>query len=326
MKSKVFVSCGQHTDEEKQVAKDICVLLDSLGFETYLAISVQTITEINAGIIGELKNSDSYLLINFCREPLDNGTCRGSLFSHQELAIAYALGFERLLIVNQQGVAIEGMLRYIGNNTETFQDISDCCVVVQRAIKRAGWTPDYSRRLHSGDLRWERGPINYHSLTGHTLTGQFLYLDIKNDRPDVAALGATARLAAFGKVGEPLQPSPIRSPLKATARPGFSHTIFPQSHEAFDLLCIGSMHSATVAVVASTHAVMPTLAPKATPQVFLNCALDIHPIPALAIAPGTWILEYEFFAIGFPILTVLIELNFPSTGDPTARIISESNR
>ena len=199
MKCKVFVSCGQHSDAEKQVAKDIRVLFDSLGFETYLAISVQTITEINAGIIGELKNSDSYLLINFCRDPLSNGTCRGSLFSHQELAIAYALGFERLLIVNQEGVAIEGMLRYIGNNTEAFRDLSDCRAVVRRAIERAGWKPDYSRRLHTGELRWERGPILFHSPTGHALTGQFLYLDIRNDRPDIAALEATAKLSAFGK-------------------------------------------------------------------------------------------------------------------------------
>ncbi len=213
MKSKVFVSCGQHTDAERQVARDLCDLLDKLGFEAYLAINVQTITEINAGIIRELKDSDAYLLVNFRREPLRKGILkkgifRGSLFSNQELAIAYALGFEQLLIVNQDGVASEGMLRYIGNNTETFRDPNDCCAVVQRAITRARWTTDYSRRLHTDRLRWA-GSINYGRLTG-----QFLYLDIKNDRPDIAALEATARLAAFGKVGEPFalnDPQPTQS-------------------------------------------------------------------------------------------------------------------
>jgi hypothetical protein len=33
--------------------------------------------------------------------------------TNQELAIAYALEFDRLLIVNQQGMASEGMLAYI---------------------------------------------------------------------------------------------------------------------------------------------------------------------------------------------------------------------
>jgi len=60
--------------------------------------------------------------------------------------------------------------------------------------------------------------------------------------------------------------------------------------------------------------------------VFLNCALDIDPLPPLPIPPGIWVLEYEFFAVSFPILTVRIELNLPVTGDPTARLISESNR
>ncbi len=61
-------------------------------------------------------------------------------------------------------------------------------------------------------------------------------------------------------------------------------------------------------------------------QVFLNCALDVDPIPPLPITPGAWTLQYEFFAIGFPILTVLVEFHFPNTGDPTAHITSESNR
>src|SRR5436309_9891711 len=51
VKSKVFVSCGQHTATERQVAKDVCALPERLGFQPYLAINVQTIAEINAGIL-----------------------------------------------------------------------------------------------------------------------------------------------------------------------------------------------------------------------------------------------------------------------------------
>jgi len=189
----------------------------------YLTVNAQTILEINTRIIEELKNSDCYLFVNFRRD-LIGKKYRGSLFSNQELAIAYALGFERILVVNQRSVLSEGMLRYIGVNTENFDDFRDCGAVVERALDRSGRTPDYVRRLRADSLRFSE-PITYGNLAG-----RFLYVDIRNGRPDIAALEATARLTEFGLSGGTLLPSPIRSPLKATARPGFSHTIFPRSH------------------------------------------------------------------------------------------------
>ena len=328
LKSKVFVSCGQKNAAERRVARDVCALLQRLGFQPYLAINVQTITEINAGIIRELKDSDAYLFINFCREPISKTVFRGSVFSHQELGIAYALGFERLLIINQKGAAKEGMLRYIGNNTETFADLADCCGVVERAIDRAKWTTDYSRRLHTGELRWNPA-VSYGNLRG-----AFLYLDIRNARPDIAAVEATARLNRLATAGGTLQSSPNRSPLKATARPGFAHTIFPKSHEAFDLICVGtyqdrqpwtvSSTTSTTAAFSVSGAMIPTGQPDE--QVFLNCALDVVPQQPLPITPGVWNLEYEFFAINFPILTVQIELTIAPRKDPIARIVDETAR
>jgi hypothetical protein len=130
--NRVFISCGQATDDERKVAREICELVKRIGFDAYLAIEAQTLLEINSGIIDELKASDYYLLINFNRDPLPNGN-RGSLFSNQELAIAHALGFKRLLVLNQVGVADEGMLRYIGINTQRFGGYADCVDVVARA-------------------------------------------------------------------------------------------------------------------------------------------------------------------------------------------------
>src|SRR5262249_18029588 len=156
MPCKVFVSCGQRPGEEQKVAREICNMLIRRGFEPYLAINAQTILEINAGIIGELKDSDCYLLVNFRRDPIGEGKFRGSLFSNQELAIAYAFGFDRLLIVNQEAVEAEGMLRYIGINTESFGDVSECCAAVE--LNRSTWTKDYSRRLQAGPHRFG-GPL-----------------------------------------------------------------------------------------------------------------------------------------------------------------------
>ena len=321
MKSRVFLSCGQQP-KERDVARKLAALLRTYGFEVYIAINAQTILEINAGIIGELKNSDCYLFVNFCRDKIA-GKYRGSLFSNQELAIAYAFGFERILIVNQTDILSEGMLQYIGVNTETFEDFTDCCTVVERAIRRSGWMADYSRRLRAGGLRFSDEVIRYGAAYGE-LIGRFLYLDIQNGRPDIAALEATAKLAEYGPMGEPLRPSPIRSPLKTTGRPGFSHTIFPNSHEAFDLLCIGEHRAPGLgwppAVGGSTIA-----APLAFQNrgVHLNSAYDVIGAGRLPMNAGVWMLRYEFYAIGFPLLSVLVRLNVTDWEQPAAKLVSQ---
>jgi hypothetical protein len=310
MKSKVFLSCGQRPDETK-VANEIRDLLLGRGFDVYVAINAQTIPEINAGIIRELKDSDCYLFINFRRERINRkfgGQYRGSLFSNQELAIAYALGFTRLLIINQRGIMPEGMVRYIGVNTETFNDSDDCRVVVARALDRAAdWRPDYTRRLRADNLVFSPDPISYANLAG-----RFLYVDILNGRPDIAALVATARCAELAQDGQTPRPSPIRSALKATAFRGFSHTIFPKSYEAFDLLCVGQY-------------IPPNVLACEEPErgVFLNTALDVVSPPRLPIALGIWQLRYEFFAIDFPILSVWIELNVTDWNNPSAKILKQ---
>ena len=325
MRGKVFVSCGQRPPE-RDVARALGKLLEERGFVVYLAVNAQTILEINTGIIGQLKDSDCYLFVNFRRDPIDD-KYRGSLFSHQEMAIAYALGFERILVVNQRGVLSEGMLRYIGINTEEFESLEECCDVVARALDRSGWTPDYVRRLRADNQRLSE-PIFYGRSDGR-LEGRFLYVDIKNGRPDVAALEATARLAEFGPSGEPLRASPIRSPLKATGRPGFSHTIFPKSHEAFDLLCVGAYRSnADLAwnVAAASGAFEAPPVESAPQGVYLNSALDVIGEGRLPITPGAWRFRYEFYAIGFPLLSVLIELTVTYSTEPVATIVSQEIR
>jgi hypothetical protein len=317
VKGKVFVSCGQHGRAERRVARGISELLIARGFNVYLAIDVQTILEINTGIIEELKDSDFYLFVNFRREKIGWSKFRGSLFSNQELAIAYALGFEKLLVINQRGITPEGMLRYIGNNAETFRGAGDCCAVVERGVDRAGWAPDYTRRLRPGQIRFSDALINYGNLVGW-----FLYLDIHNDRPDIAALGTTARLVAVAREGKSFQPCEIRSPLKATARSGFSHTIFPKSHEAFDILCIGKYYARPIRKLSGEIIEQPGL-PEPEVAAYLNSALDVAPLPKPPLTCGVWVLRYEIFAISFPVLTVLVELNIPDGEPPTARIISQ---
>ena len=262
---------------------------------------------------------DCYLLVNFRRERIGDNHYRGSLFSNQEFAIAYALGFEKLLIVNQHGIKQEGMLRYIGVNSRTFQDHNDCVAVVLGEIERAGWDASYSRRLFADGIRFSDRVLQYRGQTSpQVLYGWFLYLNIRNGRPDVAALEATARLAGFRGPGREFTPSAVRSPLKATGRPGFSHTIFPRSHEVFDALVVG-YDLQSLGQVIDVHQ---------PPKVLLNSAFDVHWSMPLPVSPGLCHFRFEIFAISFPLLVVNVELEVPEAwseaAPPVARIESQT--
>jgi len=71
---------------------------------------------VNSGIIGELKRSDFYVFIDFRRDKLwrhfknlwQQAIYRGSLFTNQELAIAYLLQFDKAIFFQQEGIEHDG--------------------------------------------------------------------------------------------------------------------------------------------------------------------------------------------------------------------------
>lgn len=63
--AQVFVSCGQHTEEEDRIACEIERLPASKGFRPWVAKKVQTLLDINGDIIDALKASDYYLFIKY---------------------------------------------------------------------------------------------------------------------------------------------------------------------------------------------------------------------------------------------------------------------
>jgi hypothetical protein len=285
MAGRVFLSCGQATDEERTTSRLIADVLRSEGFNPYVATEIQTILDLNREIIQELKQADYYFHINFRREKLgDSDEFRGSLFAHQEFALAYGLGFDKMLFLSQTGVRKEGMLAFIVSNTQKFEDHTEAVEAAKRAIKSAGWVPSYSRNLIARRLRW--GPrIQYGDHTGQAPV-QVLYADIVNRRSDLGAIGTVARLSTIVERGQQ-RASLDRSHLKATGYPGYEQTIFPGSHGAFDLLALRLDRPHTVT---------------------LNSALDVSPRSAILSRPGEYTLQYEVFANAFPVLSFGVHL------------------
>ena len=149
-------------------------------------------------------------------------------------------------------------------------------------------------------------------MTYASLSGRMLLLDIHNGRPDIAALQTTGRLLTYTDLASNTRyESEIPSPLKASGRPGFEHTIFQHSRADFDLLCVGT----------STASIAPH-----EEHVYLNSALDRLPMPHLQITrAGKWSLEYRFCALEFPLLAVVVELDWPQDGLATAKVIQQEN-
>ena len=55
----------------------------------------------------------------------------------------------------------------------------------------------------------------------------------------------------------------------------------------------------------------------------LTSALDVVGAGRLPITSGAWALRHEFYAIDFPLLSVLIELTVKTSSEPFATIISQ---
>jgi len=102
-KAAVFISCCQDKCDTqlKEVLKKIEKVLKSKGFCPIVAIR-ENFYDGNPQLMDDLKRSDYYLFINFV---VNSEPEKFSIYSHQELAAAFALGFDKsnTLIFTQKG-------------------------------------------------------------------------------------------------------------------------------------------------------------------------------------------------------------------------------
>jgi len=296
MAGKVFISCGQSDKNEKDVAKQVSDWLKAQGYQTYVAIETQSILDVNSGIITELKRADFYLFINFRRDKItttNDEFYRGSVFTNQELSIAYAMGFEKMLFVNQKEVRRDGIFGYLVSNTPEFEKYDEVLPIVQKAIESANWQPSFSRNLIYQNLCWGNSLI-YSDHTGQRNV-KCLHIDIYNNRPDQGALNTVARLKSL-TIGGIKSIATDRSHLKCTGAPGYSNSIWPNDHVAFDLLSIDLNNQSNI---------------------YLHSALDVIPRVPIITIPGYYLLEYEIFAESFPPISFSISLDATGNEETT---------
>lgn len=305
----MFISCGQASSEERAVAAKVKDWFEGRGFTPYVAIQAQSMADVNSGIIAELRRADFYVFIDFRREQIcqegagcEEGIARGSLFTNQELAIAQVIGLEEVIFLQQQGIELEGLLRYMASNAQPFHTADQVPELVEKLVQERSWTPEYSRHLVVGAEHWTP-VVPYGDHTGVKCVRVY-ELDIHNRRRDLAALNAVARLKRLTLPDGSVRSEIDFSPLKTVGQPGYVHVIWPERHAAWDLVAVHTDAPATVS---------------------LNSSLDVSPRLPLITTRGVYRLTFEVFAVSFPTLTFTVRLSVGDDPSATAASVEDSS-
>ena len=212
MPAKVFISCGQATPAEKEMANKLKQWFEhkDQGYKAYVATAIPTIPDLNAEIMSQLKSSDYYLLINLEREevkprdPAKSVFRRGSVYTNQELAVAVAFGFDKLILLTQESIPPEGILAYMIVNTETFKSISEVFDRVIANVSKSGWENTFSRHLTIKETKLHEETVYYGDHTTVNSAGyparrhdRIAHVELRNGRPDLAAINCAIRLVVY---------------------------------------------------------------------------------------------------------------------------------
>lgn len=186
--ARVFISCGQRAvTGETATADAVADVLISAGFVPYVAIDHQSLRSIRENVFPELRDAEYFLFLDFRRDAL-LGTnpveYRGSLFSHQELAIASYLN-KNVLAFQEAGVCpLDGLVGHLQVNCIPFDNRMNLPAIVAEEIKRRRWRCDWQNRL---TLSLATPPFDDAFQLPENILGRFYHLRVSNLHESVAA-------------------------------------------------------------------------------------------------------------------------------------------
>src|SRR6516164_5311885 len=260
-RARVFISCGQAkgTDEER-IAAEIARRLQELGFDPYIAIQEQTLLGLKENIFARLENSEYYLFIDFKRERLvgltSDAECRGSLFAHQELALASYLGID-VLAFQEEGIKKnDGIMQFIQANAIQFADRSMLPRVVADSIRRSDWNPNWRNELvlerepgqftdANKEMVIRTGP-RPNDLSTRSFVGRHFHVDVRNRHRSKIATNCYAYISRIVNLGTN-EENPFR-----TVELKWAGYVLPNAHilagqvRRFDAFWIDTEHPAEV--------------------------------------------------------------------------------
>jgi hypothetical protein len=141
----IFISCGQYTDEERELGQRACDLVtQSTTFEGYFAQNQTTLKTLSENVLRRLYSSAGLIVIMHHRGKIEGrDTVRASVWIEQEIAMATMM--EQVLgrplhvaLFIQRGIAIEGIRQQLQLNPIEFSKSDE---VIERLRKiLPNWT------------------------------------------------------------------------------------------------------------------------------------------------------------------------------------------
>lgn len=195
--ARVFVSCGQASSSEIEGTKELGrILREDYGYEAYVAREQISLQGVKEAIFPQLEDAEYLLFVDFARDRLAKEEYRGSLFSHQELAIAAYLetpyiGFRH------KSVRREGISQFLLSNVPEFEDPAELPKLLREQLsRRSDWDAKWRKELRMS--RQDSGEGD-DMLTANEPC-RYFHLTVENLHRNKLALGCTAYVEAIGDV------------------------------------------------------------------------------------------------------------------------------
>lgn len=174
----VFISCGQFTDDERDLGKQACELVRELTpFEGYFAQNQITLKALSENILNRLYESVGLIVIMHHRGKIEGHEInRASVWVEQEVAIATLM--EQVLrrplhaaLFVQHGITLEGLRKYIQFNANEFTKSEDVIAKLREIL------PTWKAPLYIGDEE-KRALVEAADITAEVQIGVYLNISI----------------------------------------------------------------------------------------------------------------------------------------------------
>jgi hypothetical protein len=172
MRGTIFISCGQFTEAEKRLGKQISIMVKGLtGLTPFFAENVQDLNGLDANILEALRNCVAFITVLHPRgqikRPDGSTLVRASVWIEQEIAIAtYIHRVEKrqlpIIAFRHKSVGLEGIRSLLHLNPIEFTDESEVLAALPERL--AEW-----QSLRSSGIELQLNSKVYKQDGGHAV-------------------------------------------------------------------------------------------------------------------------------------------------------------
>jgi len=238
LRARVFVSCGQNrASAEPRIARDIADRLERMGFDPYIAIERQSLRSLRENVFAQLRDTEYFLFVDFPREEISGDAhridkYRGSLFSHQELAIASYLDIDLIAFRHNSVRNLDGILGHLQGNCIEFLEDTDLPALVEDQVSKR-WQSSWRNSL---GLELIRLPERAVVADQGGVPGVFHLIRVTNHHRAVAARDCTAHLRSIVDLRSGVPIEFATAELKWAGVPQPTVTIMPRGYRELDAI------------------------------------------------------------------------------------------